>query len=62
MPHLNLPAQRCDKVSPGRGKRKRRDRGSEGEVIEHNTPWHAGQNGLAILVDREEEVALGGQA
>jgi len=62
MPHLDLSPQRCDKVPPGRGKGERRDRGPEGEVIKHDAPWHAGQNCLAILVDRQKEVALGGQA
>ena len=62
MPNLDLSAQGRHKVSSRRGEGEGCYRPPEGEVVEYNTPWYAGQDRLAIFVNREQKVALGRQA
>lgn len=58
MPNFDLAADSNCEVSSRRRKRKSRNLAAEREVIEGYPSMNDGQNGTAILVYGEEEVAL----
>lgn len=62
VPDLDFPPQSDHKVPPRWREGESRHFRLEGEVVEHNAPRDVGQHGLAIFVDREQEIALRGQA
>ena len=62
MPDLDLAAESDGEVAARRGEGEGGYVGSEGEVVEDDAARHTGQDRLAVLVDREQEVALGGEA
>lgn len=59
MPDFDLSANGGGELATGRRKNEGRHGRLEGKVVEGYAPRDVGENGAAILVDGEQEIALG---
>lgn len=62
VPYFEFAPETNSKVAARRREGKRGNRGLEGEVVYGDSSVDVGQDGLAIFVDCEEQVALGCKA
>lgn len=61
LPDFEFPTEADGKVAARRREGERGDGRLEGEMVDSDASGNVGQYGLAILVNGEEEVALGGK-